>query len=117
VKKNTISNSTGYGIYLLANDTDITDGNKIRDNGNYGIKAYNSSRNNIHCNNFYNNNNSDNDGGEHQAWDNKDSNDWDNNDATGNYWDGWDLEEHEGESYSIDGAGYQVDEHPSASPF
>jgi parallel beta-helix repeat protein len=110
VKDNTISNSTVYGIYLLANDTNITDGNKIRDNGNYGIKAYNSSRNNIHCNTFTDNNVSG-----HQAWDNGNTNNWNSTDADddyiGNRWKDWDDNSGYPCNYTIDG-GSNVDKRP-----
>jgi parallel beta-helix repeat protein len=107
-----ISNSTEYGIYLLANDTDITY-NTIRDNGNYGIKAYNSYNNDIDHNNFIDNTVPA--GGTHQAWDNKTSNDW-NTTTTGNYWDDC------GPfcqivGYNIDGGAGQKDEQPNGSQF
>jgi len=110
VKDNTISNSTVYGIYLLANDTNITNGNKIRDNGNYGIKAYNSFRNNIYCNTFTDNNVSG-----HQAWDNGNTNNWNSTDAgenyTGNLWKDWQNNSGYPCNYTIDG-GSNVDERP-----
>jgi parallel beta-helix repeat protein len=110
VKDNTISNSTVYGIYLLANDTDITNGNEIRDNGNYGIKAYNSSRNNIHCNTFTDNNVSG-----HQAWDNGNTNNWNSTDADddyiGNRWKDWKDNSGYPCNYTIDG-GSNVDKRP-----
>jgi len=110
VKDNTISNSTVYGIYLLANDTNITNGNKIRDNGNYGIKAYNSFMNNIYCNTFIDNNVSG-----HQAWDNGNTNNWNSTDAdddyTGNRWKDWKDNSGYPCNYTIDG-GSNVDKRP-----
>ena len=98
VKNNTIKDNTKYGIYLFADDTNVTDGNIIVDNTDYGVMLYNSSRSYVYCNNLTNNN-AGNSG--YQAWDNGNTNHW--NTTTGNYWSDWQSNSGYPCNYSIDG--------------
>ena len=113
-----ISNSTVYGIYLFGNYTNITN-NTLRDNTDYGVKAYNSYNNNIYYNNFIDNKGTTG----HQAWDNDNtnSNKWDDGteeDNSGNYWNDWASNSGYGDDvYIIDGGASQQDNYPSLSQF
>ena len=112
VSNNIITNNTKYGIYMLADDTNITDGNIIRNNTDYGVMLYNSSRNYIYCNTFTDNNAS---SPGHQACDNGNTNHWNTTDAgenyTGNRWKDWDDNSGYPCNYTID-CGSNADKRP-----
>jgi len=110
IRNNTITNSTagagaGYGIYLLANDANITY-NVIQNNTDYGVKLYNSYNNYVYENNFIENNVT---YKGHQAWDNGNTNYW--NATKGNYWSDWQNNSGFPDNYSID-SGSNKDYYP-----